>query len=126
MRTIFLFFILTILFSINLFSQATNDYRSAATGNWNSLTTWERYNGTAWATPTSGQGVPSSASEVITILNGHTVSIPNVNQTADQMTINSGGQVTINAPRTLNIANGTGTDLTVNGVLLNSGTVTVS
>jgi hypothetical protein len=34
------------------------DYRTVASGNWNVLTTWERWNGTAWATPTTGQGYP--------------------------------------------------------------------
>jgi hypothetical protein len=121
-----LLFILSLFFIINnsVYSQSAGDYRSAVTGNWNTLATWQRYNGTAWVTPTGGEGVPSSTSGVITILSGHNVSIPNVNQTADQMTINSGGQVTVGAGRTLTIANGTGTDLSVNGTLVNSGTLT--
>ena len=31
-----------------MFGQATDDFRSAQTGNWNNATTWERYNGTSW------------------------------------------------------------------------------
>ena len=124
MRTIFLFFILTIIFHIKLLSQSTGDYRSAGTGNWNTLATWQRYNGTTWVTPTGGEGVPSSANGIITILNGHTVTLASVNQTAHQMIINSGGQVTIGIGQTLTINNGTGTDLTVNGILINSGTLT--
>jgi hypothetical protein len=123
MKNIFLPLIIFLIHS-SLFAQTVGDYRSATTGNWNTLATWQRYNGTTWVTPTGGQGVPSSASGTITILNGHTVSIPNVNQSADQMTINSGGQVTVGTGRTWTIANGIGTDLTVNGIIVNSGTIT--
>ena len=126
MRKIILFFILIIIFPIKLLSQATGDYRSAGTGNWNTLATWQRYNGTTWATPTVGERVPSSASGIITILNGHTVTLASVNQNADEMIINSGGQVTIGVGRTLTINNGIGTDLTVNGTVNNSGTITTT
>jgi hypothetical protein len=42
----------------------------------------------------------------------------------DETTVDAGGQVTVNSGQTLTIADGTGTDLTVNGTLVNSGTLT--
>jgi post-segregation antitoxin (ccd killing protein) len=67
-------------------------YRSKATGNWNSTSTWERFNGTTWvnagATPTSTDGL-------ITIRTGHTVTVT-ANVTIDQTIVETGGQITIN------------------------------
>ncbi len=110
---------------ISLFAQATGDYRSKANGNWNALTTWERYNGTTWAEPTAVQGAPTSSSGVITLRSPYTVTVT-ANVNADQATIQSGGQVNVNASITWTIANGTGTDLTVNGTLQSAGTVTAT
>ncbi len=118
------FFTLSALAGMAL-AQAVGDYRSAATGNWNVLATWERYNGTAWVTPTSGQGAPNSGDGAITIRNGHTVTVT-ANVTVDQTVIEAGGQVAVNSSRTLTIANGAGTDCTVGGILSNSGTVTTT
>lgn len=98
------------------FSQAPGDYRSAvATGNWNSLASWERYNGSSWVTPTGGQGTPTNASGAITIQAGHTITVT-ANVSVDQVTVASTGKVTVNNV-TLTIANGSGTDFTVNGTL---------
>lgn len=89
-------------------------YRSAATGNWNVLATWERFNGVTWATPTIGQGTPDFNDGLITIRNGHTVTVTAA-VTIDQTVIESGGQVTINGGNlTLNTVNNA---LVVNGTL---------
>jgi hypothetical protein len=125
MKNILLLLSLLVLMTQFTWGQTTGDYRSAATGNWNTLATWERYNGTAWILPTSGQGTPTSTSGVITILNGHTVTVT-VNVSIDQATVDAGGQITINSGITLTIANGTSTDLTVNGIVVNSGTITTT
>jgi Secretion system C-terminal sorting domain len=117
-----LFFTLQLL-NTPSFCQAVNDYRSAIPGNWNAIITWERYDGSAWVQPTGGQGTPNSTDGVITIRSGHTITI-SANVSIDQATIDAGGQITVNNGRTLTIANGTGTDLIVNGTLRNSGTVT--
>lgn len=107
----------------NAYAAAANgDYRSKATGNWNSTSTWERYNGTSWvaatATPTNNDGA-------ITILNGHTVTVT-ANVTADQVIIETGGQIDINSNKALTIANGSGTDIDISGTLKNTGTLTIS
>jgi hypothetical protein len=54
------------------------DYRSnAATFNWNTDASWERWNGAAWVVPTAAQGYPgetaASAAGNVTIQAGHTV-----------------------------------------------------
>ncbi|MFZ1535549.1 MAG: T9SS type A sorting domain-containing protein [Chitinophagaceae bacterium] len=68
---------------------------------------------------------PTSTNNVITVRNTHTVTVT-ANVSIDQCTIESGGQVTVNAGQTLTVANGSGTDLTVNGTLVNSNTITTT
>src|SRR5687768_233104 len=48
------------------------DYRSTGSGNWNALATWQKYDGSDWIAATT---IPSTAEEVITILNGHSVTV---------------------------------------------------
>ncbi|MBG0860344.1 MAG: hypothetical protein IQL11_12640, partial [Bacteroidales bacterium] len=122
-HTLFLLF-LTVLLEIGnyTFGQAAGDYRSFVTGNWNAAGTWQTYNGSAWVAAGSP---PTSANGVITILNGHTVTV-SANVTVDQVIIDAGGQATVNAGITLTIANGAGTDMTVNGTLVNSGSLTTT
>ena len=121
MKKFGLLFSIIILVSQLAWGQSTGDYRSKQSGNWNNLSSWETYVSPNWVAPAS---VPSSASGVITILNGHVIAVASSDVTVDQMTINSGGQVTIALARTMTIANGIGTDLTVNGLLINAGTIT--
>jgi hypothetical protein len=76
-RTAFIF-LLTIASTIS-WAQVVGDYRSnvVATGNWTVLATWERWNGTAWVTPTAAQGYPgqNTGTQTVTIRNGHTISL---------------------------------------------------
>ena len=94
------------------------DYRSAASTSCTTLTTWQRFNGSTWATPTPAQGTPTSSSGRITIQSGHNVRV-NANVTADEVTINVGGQLNFGANTALTIADGAGTDL------INNGTITI-
>ncbi len=59
--------------------QTAGDYQSASSGNWTTLATWQRYNGTTWITPSAAEGYPGQLSGVtygvITIQTGHTVTI---------------------------------------------------
>ena len=100
----------------------TDEFRSRASGNWGSATTWERFNGTTWV---NAAATPTSANNIITIRNGHTVTVA-ASVTADQLVIETGGRVNISATRTLTIANGTGTDVSNSGILANSGTFTLN
>lgn len=120
--TIFSLFLLLGTFT-QVFGQSTDDYRTRQSGNWNALTTWERYNGTTWQNLTGAAPLtlPNSGDNNITILSGHIVIVTS-NITVDQVVIETGGQVTINNAFTLRIANGTGTDLNVFGTLQTNST----
>jgi hypothetical protein len=98
----------------------TNDYRSIATGNWNSTSTWQRFNGSSWV---SASSTPTSADEYITIQSGHTVTLTG-SRTVDQVIVASSGTLVINSGVTMTIANGTSTDLDVFGTVRNAGTIT--
>jgi autotransporter-associated beta strand protein len=94
-------------------AQIAGDYRSVASGTWNSLATWEAYDGANWnaagATPTAANA------NVITIQATHIVTNSS-SLTADQIVIAAGG--TLAASSTLTVANGDGVDLDVAGTLL--------
>ncbi len=98
------------------------EYRSKASGNWNSLATWERFDGTNWVAPAT---TPVTADNIITIQNTHTVTVTAA-VSADQIVVESGGRINVNSGITFTIANGTGTDLTNNGTIGNSGTISLS
>ncbi|MBI5217550.1 MAG: immunoglobulin domain-containing protein [Bacteroidia bacterium] len=121
MKKIFLVVIIISIFSSVLYSQTDGDYRSFATGNWNATGTWQVYSGGSW-TPASA--TPTSADGAITILNTHVVTVT-VDVTVDQVTINSGGTITISSGQILTLANGTGDEITVasGGILDIQGTL---
>jgi LPXTG-site transpeptidase (sortase) family protein len=103
----------------------TNLYRSAvATGNWAANANWQTSSdgGATWG---AAGCWPSSINGAITIQNGHNITVA-APITVDQVTINSGGKVTIASGITWTIANGTGTDLTVDGTVTNAGTITTT
>jgi hypothetical protein len=96
-------------------------FRSAASGNWNATSTWEQStDGTTWAAATS---TPTSASNTITVRSPHTVTVT-ANVDADQLTVDSGGTVSVNSGVTFTVADGTGTDLTDNGTVATAGNIT--
>ena len=103
-------------------AQSSGDYRSRATGNWGTAASWDTYNGTAWV---AASAAPTSASGIVTIQNGHIITVNN-NATIDQVVVQTGGQLTIaNNNNTLTLADGAGTDLSVFGkVLYTSGNIT--
>lgn len=71
----FFAFLLVLLFSSSVFGQVLNDFRSlTATGNWNTLATWERFNGTIWVAATVLPGATANNGNV-TIRDGHTITI---------------------------------------------------
>lgn len=107
------------------YGQSTNDYRSAGSGNWSELTTWQRYNNAGqWVTPTAGQGPATNGKGNISIRTGHTVTVDAFFR-IDQATIEAGASVVVGAGDTLRVADDPGgTDLTVLGELVNAGTIT--
>ena len=97
-------------------------YRSKQTGNWNATTTWESSpDGTNWSNALS---TPTSNDDVITIRNGHTVSITG-SVTVDQVIVASGATLDLSSAVTFTINNGSGDDLDVSGTFIQTaGTIT--
>ena len=105
-------------------AQSIGDYRSVAPGDWNATSTWERWDGSTWVTP--APVAPTDLDNVIEIQSGHSVTIT-ATVTYDQVVVDAGGQVTVAATVAHTLADGTGTDLVINGTWLNQGdTWTVS
>ncbi len=117
-KSLLLFIAVLFLIPVASWGQASGDYRSAASGNWIANATWEKYDGLSWIAATA---IPTNTDGVITIRNGHTVTISAVGLSYDQVTVDSGGQVTVASTITSTLADGTGTDLTINGTWLNQG-----
>ena len=96
-------------------------YRSAASGLWEDNATWEvsTDGGTNW----NPAGCwPTNLNDSIQIRSGHTVEV-SAALSSDQTTVDTGGQVEVDSSITWTIANGSGTDLTVNGTLTVYGTL---
>jgi hypothetical protein len=101
-----------ICLGINVMAQTTGDYRSnVAVGNWSASASWQRFDGAGpgWVAAPSA---PTTADGVISILSGHNITV-NTIITADQIVVDAGGTLTLTS--TLNLADGAGDDLTVNG-----------
>ena len=73
-RKLLMFLILLFGFISLTFGQVLNDYRSIATGNWTTLTTWQRFNGTSWVAATNYPGQVAGTINV-TIRNGHSIGL---------------------------------------------------
>jgi len=100
------------------YAQSVGDFQSAGSGNWNTIATWETYDGAVW---NAAVAAPTSTAQTITIRNTHTVTVAAA-AGGDQIVVESGGILTVN--NTLSVDNGTGVDLTVNGTLTLLGTIT--
>jgi xylan 1,4-beta-xylosidase len=113
-------------FSVEAFDGGTDyyysvgEFRSFESGNWNDVNTWERYDGSEWINP--APSIPTLSDGVITILSGDTVTATAADS-LDQAIISSGGYLVINPGITLLVKDGIGTDLAVNGTLINSGSI---
>ncbi len=98
-------------------------FRSIGSGDWNAIATWEQsVDNSTWVNATR---TPTSLDNTITIRSGNNVTV-SASVDADECTIETGGTVTIASGQTWTIANGSGTDLTVDGTLVNSGTLTLT
>lgn len=73
-----------------IYSNSTDFFRSAQTGDWGTLSTWESSpDNSSWSAATL---IPTSAANTISIRNGHIVTVI-TNQDMDQVIINSGGNL---------------------------------
>lgn len=91
-RLIVLVIALSVVF-IPLFAQNTGDYRSVSSGNYTVLSTWQRWNGTTWLTPSTAQGFPGqyTGTGQVTIQQGHQVTVSSTGIATEVM-----GKVIIN------------------------------
>ncbi len=129
--------IIALFLSFTTFAQSVGDYRSATTGNWATLATWQRYNGTSWLTPTSPQGYPGqyTGTGVVTIQSSHTVTLNaspaqplgslvvegSYTTTNNTRTITISGNVTVADGATMNLRR---SRITVNGATTINGSLT--
>lgn len=96
-------------------------YRSVSSGPWSTNATWEQSaDGSTWVAATS---TPTAASSSITIRTLNNVSVT-ADVDADQLTLDSGGNLTVSGGVNFTVADGAGTDITNNGGLFVSGTIT--
>jgi hypothetical protein len=115
MKGVYFGFFLIIL-STSAIAQSGN-FRSRATGNWSTASTWERdvNSNNIWGEVGVDENpstvTPTSASGTITVRPNHTVTVTS-NVTIDQTAVNSTGTLTV-SNATLTIADGSGTDLTI-------------
>ena len=94
------------------YAAASGDYRSVATGNWSSLTTWEKFDGTSWLPATT---VPSSTDGIITLQSPFVVTVT-ASITVDQVVVDPGAQLNL-TNGTFSVADGSGPDLDVAGTI---------
>ncbi len=98
----------------------SGDYRTYNSGDWSNQAVWQRYDGSSWINVSTS---PTSADGAITIRDSITVT---TSVTVDQVTVNAGRQITIKLGKTLTLADGADTDLTINGTVLNQGTLALT
>lgn len=99
--------------TIKVFSNPGDYFRSAASGDWGAIATWESSpdNGvTPWVAATL---TPTSLAATISIRNTHTVTV-STSQDMDEVSIESGG-ILLHTGGTLTVNNGSGDDINVQG-----------
>lgn len=99
-----------VIISIEPYADQIGDFRTLASGNWNTAATWQRYDGTTWincntlSSPNqwpnqggSSGGTPSGIN--VNIRNGHTVTVStsHSNQPINNLTVNFGGKLFTNS-----------------------------
>jgi hypothetical protein len=99
-----LFLILLLLFTSIIFAQNVGDYRSAITGNWTTLSSWQYYNGSSWVTPsgTIPQGYPGQFAGTKNVRVDHMLTL-DTNLIIGASTYTFYANVTDNGSHTLNV-----------------------
>ncbi|CAN5681924.1 hypothetical protein BH11BAC1_BH11BAC1_21530 [soil metagenome] len=97
------------------------DYRSKATGNWGTIGTWERFDGTSWV---AAPATPTDTVGNIYIISPNVVTIA-TNVSIDQVIVNAGATLVNASGKVVTLKNGGGTDMDVSGIFKNAGTVTI-
>jgi hypothetical protein len=103
----------------NIVASENGDFKTRASGNWNSIATWSVYNGSAWE---NARSLPSNSTGLTTISSGHNI-ILTVNESTGRVVVKPGGELIVNPSKILTVKNNIGTDLTVGGSLKNAGKI---
>lgn len=120
MKTKTTFLIITsIIFSLSLFGQSVNDYRTRQTGYWHDASTWERWNGSAWVNASTYP--VASGSGVITIQAWHEIFVSITNLKVDQVVTWPLSVINIQTSGELEVIDGPGVDLAVYGTVIDAG-----
>lgn len=106
------------------FGQKIGDYRSVADGDWNDLSTWQIFTDSGWVTPTIENGTPGINASGIQISANNKVIITSA-VIADQIRIDAKAVLFVADTASLEIADGMGTDLIVEGTFEAGGTLIV-
>jgi hypothetical protein len=121
MRRFILLPLAVLLYNI-AFSQSTGDYRSRQSGSWSLNTTWEKYQGGTWMSPSNDFPAATNLRTNINIRNTHTVTAAaNLRSQAStaSITIDQGGALNMGAYY-LRSSSNTGSrfpSITINGTL---------
>jgi hypothetical protein len=100
--------------------QLLSNYRSAASGNWGQAATWEVFAGGSWI---PAPVPPNAANGDVIIRTPNTITLAG-SVSADQLTVDAGATLLLNADMT--VSDGTGTDITINGTLNTGGNYIMS
>jgi hypothetical protein len=99
-------------------------FKSVASGNWSTSGTWNvSYD--AGSNYSSTSTIPSYLDGIISVQDSYTVTVSS-SVSADQLTVASNSKISISAGQTLTIMDGSGTDLSVSGIVDNYGTLALS
>jgi len=108
-----------IIFSLSVFAQSVNDYRTKQTGYWHNATTWERWNGAAWVNASTYP--VASGCGVITIQAWHEIYVSITNLKVDQVVTWPLSVINIQSSGELEVIDGPGVDLAVYGTVIDAG-----
>ena len=117
MKKQLLLLLITIYSTVSIASPRIGDYRTISDGAWNKFSNWEFFNGKKWINAIVS---PDDKNGEITIRSGTNITITD-NLNADQLIVEEGGHLWIAHDHVLNIFNGKGTDLFINGTLCVNG-----
>jgi hypothetical protein len=96
---------------------ALESYQS---GNWNDANSWKSFDGSVWINP--APHIPTDADDDIVINAGHTITVTTADS-ADQLYVLPGGKLVIDTGATFLLKKGYGTELLVNGMVSNCGSI---
>src|SRR5689334_19554480 len=112
-----------LFFSLAMSGQATGDYRSKTSGNWDSLTSWDYYDGNTWVPATDYPGYTTDTGTV-TITNGSNITLnTNITNSFPKLVVGEDATADASSQGTLTV-NGIYTFTTPSILVSNFGLVT--